>query len=574
MAFSVIAATAVEGGGYISPIKAMVLAIVLVIWFKMLEWADKDEVAAHLPRENLNTGMALGIIAALVLFFWLPTFWIAFVVLLLIMAAEITTYLVIRQQKVGLKDLKLDFHDWVTGFGRKKDIKAAVGELQFIDFHGKNLPSPDGEAPERAGYDGLQNLLTDPIKRGLERLELTPSEGAGAVNYWVDGVMYSGGSIDRALSTETVRYAKAAAGMDVNDRRKPQVGTMKVGLQGEKVTLGVHSAGSTAGESLQIIVNPKQRHALKLDDLGFSKRQLEKVKQSISDNSGVVLVCAPREQGLTSLLYGLLRGHDIFIQHAHTIEREPEDDLEGITQNKLPKRASAGEESKLVSWVLDQEPDVLMVSEIHSPESARMLAKWASEGKRVYVGLRAGSTFEAVNQWRKLVGDDRTAMGSLNMAITGRIARKLCMACKMGYHPDAVTLKKLNMDPEKVTQLYQARNQPLRDAKGNPLVCEFCHDLRYKGRMGIFEILLVTDEVRDAVLAGETGALKSAFRKQKGRYLQEEALDRVEEGITSVNEVLRALRSGTAAAPSHAATPAPTQGASPAAVGAAAKAKA
>jgi type II secretory ATPase GspE/PulE/Tfp pilus assembly ATPase PilB-like protein len=204
-----------------------------------------------------------------------------------------------------------------------------------------------------------------------------------------------------------------------------------------------------------------------------------------------------------------------------------------------------------------------MISEIHDPATAKLLAKWAAGGKRVYVGLRAGSTFEAVNQWRKLVGNDQTAMETLHQAITGRVARKLCMACKMGYHPDAATLKKLNMDPSKVTQLYQARNQPLRDPKGNPIPCEFCHDLRYKGRTGMYETLVVSDEVRDAVRGGESGALKSAFRKQKGRYLQEEALEKVEAGETSVNEVLRALRSGSAAPPSsgsggaRAASPAP-----------------
>jgi general secretion pathway protein E len=552
MQLSVLAAT-VQSGGYISPVKVGVVALLMLIWIKLLAWADKDAEAAHLPRENLNTANAVGLIVAMVLFFWLPSFWIAFPVLFLIFAAEVGTYLGIRHKKVGLTDLKKDFHEWLNSFGRKKkEAAAAAGELQFIDSHKKNLPSPDAEAPERAGYDGLQRLLTDPLKKGLDRLEMTPAEGAATVSYWVDGVMYSGGSIERTESAETIRYAKAAAGLDVNDRRKPQSGMMKVGLNGQVSDLRISSAGSASGESLRVQVNPKQRHAIKLDDLGFSDGQLEKVKASVSERKGVVLVGAPKEQGLTSMLYALIRAHDVFLQHIHTIERDPEDDLEGITQNKLPKMASRADESKLAAWVLDQEPDVVMISEIHDPATAKLLAQWAGEGKRVYVGLRTGSTFDAVNQWRKLVGNDQAAMGSLEMAVTGRVARKLCMACKMGYHPDATTLKKLNMDPSKVTQLYQARNQPLRDPKGNPIPCEFCHDLRYKGRTGLFELLVVTDEVRAAVLAGETGALKSAFRKQKGRYLQEEALAKVEAGETSVNEVLRALRSGTAAPPAGA----------------------
>jgi general secretion pathway protein E len=549
MQLSVLVAT-VQTGGYINPVKAAVVALLVLIWVKLLAWGDKDAEAAHLPRENLNTAFAVGLIIGLVLFFWLPSFWIAFPVLFLIWAAEVAAYLIVRHRKVGLADLKRDFNAWIHSFGRKKEDKAAVGELQFIDSRGRNLPSPETDSPERAGYDGLQRLLTDPMKRGLERLEVTPAEGAATVNYWVDGVMYSGGSIERAESKETIHYAKAAAGLDVSDRRKPQTGNMKVGLAGTSMNLRVRSAGSATGESLSIVVNPKARHAIKLEDLGFSERQLAKLKESIAENSGVVLVTAPKEQGLTTLMYGLLRAHDVFLQHVHTIERDPEDDLEGITQNKLAKSASREEESKLTGWVLDQEPDVVMISEIHDPATARQLAKWAGEGKRVYVGLRAGSTMDAVAQWRKLVGNDERAMESLRLAIAGRVARMLCMACKMGYHPDAATLKKLNMDPSKVAQLFQARNQPLRDPKGNPIPCEFCHDLRYKGRTGLFEVLVLTDEMKTAILDGGSGGIKSAFRKQRGRYLQEEALAAVEAGETSVNEVLRALRGTTSS--SHA----------------------
>ncbi|HEX5244197.1 MAG TPA: hypothetical protein VFW23_13115, partial [Tepidisphaeraceae bacterium] len=120
------------------------------------------------------------------------------------------------------------------------------------------------------------------------------------------------------------------------------------------------------------------------------------------------------------------------------------------------------------------------------------------------------------------------------------VLRKLCMACKVGYAPDASTLRKLNMNPEKVSQLFQARTQPLRDPKGRPIPCEFCNDLHFKGRMGVFEFLVVDDEIREAVAAGKN--LNQAFRKQRGRYLQEEALALVEKGETSVQEVLRVLK--------------------------------
>jgi general secretion pathway protein E len=145
--------------------------------------------------------------------------------------------------------------------------------------------------------------------------------------------------------------------------------------------------------------------------------------------------------------------------------------------------------------------------------------------------------------WRKLIGDDRKAMRNLKYVISGRILRKLCAACKVGYTPDPATLRKLNLNPDKVRTLFQARSTPLMDPKGNPIPCEFCRELQFKGRTGVFETMLVDDEVRQIIEAGgSANQLKSAFRKQRGRYLQEQALAKVEAGETSVQEVLRVMK--------------------------------
>src|ERR1043165_7718404 len=114
------------------------------------------------------------------------------------------------------------------------------------------------------------------------------------------------------------------------------------------------------------------------------------MQMSIAENTGLVLVDAPKGQGLTTLLYAILRAHDAFLSHIHTVERGTTQDLEGISQNKLPSSATPAEEQKMVSWVASQEPDVLMVSEVQDPRSASALMKLAAE-KRVYVGVRARS---------------------------------------------------------------------------------------------------------------------------------------------------------------------------------------
>jgi type II secretory ATPase GspE/PulE/Tfp pilus assembly ATPase PilB-like protein len=293
---------------------------------------------------------------------------------------------------------------------------------------------------------------------------------------------------------------------------------------------------------------------LKLEELGLSPEQLERIQNTIQSKSGIVLVSAPHAHGRTSALYALVRAHDAFLSHIITVEREPDTDLEGINQERLPRHATNAEETQRVTWICSQLPDVLMMDEVRDANTAAELIRFAAQGRRVYVGMRAASTFDALAQWRKLVGDDRQAVKPLELVINSRVLRKLCAACKIGYAPDPQTLRKLNMDPMRVSKLYQARTEPLRDAKGNVVPCEFCHDLRFRGRTGIYEVLPIDDDMRLAITSGASvNQLKVAFRQHRGKYLQEQALMLVEQGDTSIQEVLRVLKAGAEGQPPAAA---------------------
>jgi general secretion pathway protein E len=270
---------------------------------------------------------------------------------------------------------------------------------------------------------------------------------------------------------------------------------------------------------------------------------LRTVEDTISEAGGVVLLCAPEGQGLTNLAYAILRKHDAFLSHIQTLERDPQIELEGIRHSKLPSGAPPGDEFKQINWMISQEPDVIYLDRCEDPRSAIDLARYAKDGKRAYIAMRAPTTLDALAQWRKLVGDDALAMDSLKLIIAERLIRVLCPACKIAYTPDPEALRKMNMSAERVNKLYQPRKEPMRDQKGNEVICPFCHGMAYQGRSGVFELFKIDDDVRKAVLAGGTAnQLKALFRKQKQRYLQESALARVELGDTSVEEVLRVLR--------------------------------
>lgn len=535
---------AVPVGQYVSWWKPIPVLIVLLLWGRLVTWIDKDAPEVMLPRVPLNTGNVLGFALGMALFFLLPGYPLGLAALILVVIAEAAVYLGLRNSKTGLGDLSNQFNDWLASLKGEKAVKVVQGEVQLIGRNGNLMPAPESDDPVLPAYEAIQQLLTDPLRRNAERIDLAPVDGQSAVKYVVDGVPYSGNNLERGRAAAAIEYMKSLAGMDVGEKRKPQTGNLKISIDGQKRELQITTAGSAAGEQLRAMVDPKKRHQQQLDELGMPPEQVELVRAMIHEGSGIVLVSSPKAHGLTTMLYAILRAHDAFLQHIHTIESDQACDLEGITQNKLPANPAPGEEAKLVGWVMSQEPDVIMISNITDARSATQLAKFAQgENRRVYVGLRASSTFDALAAWRKLVGDERVAIRDLRMVMTGKVMRRLCAACKAGYTPDPTTLRKLNMDPDKIDRLYQARTQPMRDAKGNPITCEFCKELYFKGRIGVYELFLIDDQVRAIVEAGGSlNQLKAAFRKQRGKYLQEAALAQVEAGETSVQEVLRVMK--------------------------------
>jgi type IV pilus assembly protein PilB len=551
MHFATVTLAAVDAGGYVNFWKILPILFLLLIWGRLLTWADKDSIAAHLPREALNSAMFGLLIVGFALFLFVPNYWLALGVFVLCFFASIGIYLGMRNKVVGLKDLKNEIKNFkfTTGGGKSKEAKA--GETQLINKAGI-LPIPDGESPQRPAYDAAQMILTDPLRKGSDKIELRPSDGVAAVNYTVDGVAYNMQALNPTVAADCISYFKQAAGLDINDRRKPQLGTIKAALDGRKHDLEIATAGTTAGESMRIVVDPKKRFELRMDTLGMPAEQVALVKsfaQQVSpENKGIVLVSAPRQQGLTTLLYSILRAHDAFLTHIQTIEHGPKEDLEGITQNKVATAGGAAEELKQVNWVVSQQPDVIMIDEIANPASARSLIEFVNDPdptivRRVYIGIRAGSTFDSLALWRKLVGDDQLVANSLSMMISGRVLRRLCSACKVGFAPDPDQLKKYNMDPNRVTQLFQARTTPLVDQKGRPVPCTFCQELRFKGRFGVYEVFTVDKDTRQKIAAGGSPSeLKQVFRRQRGRLLQEMALSAVEAGETSVQEVIRVMK--------------------------------
>ena len=340
-----------EFAPYLAWWKAIPFVLLFLLWCKALAWADKDAVVAHLPREGVNAGMLAGLIVAVAAFFLTPNFLLATFVFAVLFLAEVAVYLLLRNNSVGLADLKKDASAAVSNIGKrneKKDGDVAAGVVQLFDKNGRTVQPPPPESDEFAPYDAVQLMLDEPLSKRAERVDVVSRNGQAQVTYNVDGVGYEGRNMAGDTASAGIRYLKNLAGLDVDDRRRPQSGKVKVNRLSDKHELHLRSAGSTSGESLSVEVDPSGRYKKTLDDLGLTNDQSAALEASMAE-PGVVVLAAPEDMGLTTLLYAILRKHDAFLQHLQTVERKPAFDLEGITQNKLETRdaAEAGEEARL-----------------------------------------------------------------------------------------------------------------------------------------------------------------------------------------------------------------------------------
>lgn len=540
-------------GAYTNAWKALPFLLVFLIWVRLLTWVDKDAKRALLPRTAVNAGTMSGLLLAVALFFVVPNYILALFGFLAIFGIEAGVYLALRSQKIGLGDLQAELTDGLTslipksGEGKSKNIELP-GQLVIVARGGRHLTQPDDEDPTRLGYDLLQLALYDPMMKQAQTIDVFPTETGAATRFWVDGVAYEGVTMERGPAGEMLAFLKSIVGLDPEEVRKPQRGEFKLILDGERHDVRVVTMGSKAGESARFEINVPRRYQFKAEELGFTSSQLQTL-EALRDEPGLVLLACPKGHGLTTLQYAMVRFHDAFISHILTVEKDAPIDLEGITQNKLPAGTTPQEEAKTVAWVASQEPDVLLVSNPESQQSARSIVDFCNNGKRAYVAIRANDVFEAVEVWKRLVGDASEAVTPLKLVIVGRLFRRLCDATKEPYQPDERLLRQLGLGSGQVAELYKPHFGPLIDARGHEVPDTFCFGLGYKGRFGVYEILKVDDEVRESYLSGASlTQLRQLFRKQRGRYIQELALARVAAGDTSVQEFLRVLKPGNEAA--------------------------
>ena len=549
--------SAMEYSNYISPVKLVIfLALFFPVLF-LLKWVydDADSVGT---KKEFWTSVIFGTWAAAAIIWLLIPIFIAGVILYVIaIAATAISYVLHRNSRVPEFNRILTI-DHIKGLSSKKSEKGKTEVQQgflFITANNNEVPMPEARTPDFFGYKAAYDLFKDAQWRRSENITFSPTAENYNVTYNVDGTVTPQPAVSKDQMDYMIRFIKHLADMDPEEKRKPQKGKFYIRQNKQDTEWKVSTAGSTAGE--QVALKQITKHTItKLADLGLAPDQLEQLGKLPSQKQGVFLVSGQKKNGVTTTFYALLRAHDAFINSINTLERQPASDLPNITQNVFTLGDTGTTTyAKKLQGIIRMGPDIVGVSDVENTETAQVAVAGAKDNKIIYVTLEADGVMQALAKWIKLVGDKNLAAQTLLGISNQRLMRVLCNDCKEEYEPNKDLLKKFNIPADRAKVLYRAVKEQF-DKKGRPIVCETCQGTGFVGRTGIFETIVLDDELRKAIAQSATlSEIGTQFRRAKMFYLQERALRKVIDGTTAINEMVRILSTSKEQKPQVAAKP-------------------
>jgi len=412
--------------------------------------------------------------------------------------------------------------------------------VAFLGYDDLPRQPEAGSFEQQRACQEWERILREAIDRDASALGLIVRRQQGDVRFRVGGEMEAGPRLDPALAAQVLRLIKGLTDLDPDETRKPQESRIQAVVDGRTYDLRIKTAGTVRGEQAAVRIRDQAMTRLRLEDLGLTEEQVLTLKQALDERPGVVLVSAPKHAGLTTTLHACLRYFDRYVNDV--VALEPQVDLEVESVEHVPLDQEDGPvAASAVRGRLHSEPDVVAVDALRDADVARTLAE-ADDDLTLVVGLRAGDTSQALSRLVELLGTTAPLAERLRVVVNQRLVRLLCPECKEAYRPNPEFLRKANLAVDAARMLYRPPARTEVTPKGEVLVCPRCRNHRYVGRTGLFELMPIDAEARDLIACNALTDLRTHCRKLGMRNLQEEGLRLVLDGRTSVEEVLRAIK--------------------------------
>jgi len=527
-----------------SLVKPVLFVAVLLGWGRVVSTLDKDAERFYLKRKLFNLAHIGAGALGFGLLLLVPIFFVGLVLCLMIVVGVIFGYVFYRNNEVPKAakwEVSLGFiRERMATRGKASAQKHASVVLMKKDETRLTVPSRDD--PHAEAHALLENLFDFALPRNADRVDVLVEPSKATVVARIDGMVYPQPEIEPALAMRVVDYLKSAAGLDLAERRKKLSAVLKVdaGDLGRH-TLDISTSGSSRGLSMAINIDPDMRTQMPLEQLGLLEPQQKKIRELLSTVGGVTIVAAPPHQGTTTMLYSMLREHDPYTCSVVTLEDQIAWELEGVNHLKIDESMPPEKFNEKLLGMFRADPQVMYLTHFADSRTPAHIAR-GSEECRVYMPIEADDTFTGLRAWIKAVGDRKLGAKSVTAVISQRLVRRLCHTCRTPFVPDPAAIKKLNL-PGKVEQLYNASGKVM--VKDKPQACPDCMGLGYRGRVGVYEVMLLDDQARKYIANKEDDKLRAHLRRQRMLWLQEAALAKVVAGITDIKEVTRALSNKT-----------------------------
>jgi general secretion pathway protein E len=383
-------------------------------------------------------------------------------------------------------------------------------------------------------------LVNDILFRALQLrasdIHVHPFETRIQIRYRVDGIMYDVLSLNRNVLPLIISRIKVMAGMDIAERRMPQDGRCSVRLGQREVDLRISTVPTSYGERAVLRVLDKSSGVFILEELGLWKEDLKVVDSLLDRSHGVIFVTGPTGSGKSTSLYACLNRLDSSEKNVITIEDPIEYQLGGISQIQVATKKGMTFATAL-RHVLRQDPDVIMVGEVRDVETARMAIQSSLTGHLVFSTLHTNDSAGAISRLLDLGVEPYLVSSSLIAVIAQRLVRRICEDCRVETHASPNDLRALGVDEADIKEAV------FFEGKG----CEKCFHTGYRGRTGIYELMLITDEIQELIYTRQSaGKIKRIALDRGMKTLRMDGARKVLKGVTTVAEVLRVTQADLA----------------------------
>jgi len=422
--------------------------------------------------------------------------------------------------------------------GLSGDVDAAVKEVDFSTKRVVDEKSINDVIREAPIAKIVTTLLSFAMKSMASDIHIEPLEDKTRVRYRIDGILHEKLLLPKDVHDAVISRIKILAGMKIDEKRVPQDGRFSFRSDEREVDLRVSTLPSAHGEKIVMRLLQKGQNVPDLSELGFRGRAIKNVEDAIKATHGVVLVTGPTGSGKTTTLYSLLHKINTTKVNIITLEDPIEYEMAGVNQVQINPQAGLTFASGLRS-ILRQDPNIIMVGEVRDSETAELTINAALTGHLVFSTLHTNSAAGALPRLIDMGVEPFLLASVINLIIAQRVVRKICSSCKESYHPSPEIINSLQKALGPIFKQYDPNNLLLYRGRH----CEACNNTGYKGRVGIYEVMPVSEKISlQAISKVPSSEIEKTAINDGMLTMDLDGYLKALEGITTIEEVMRVAK--------------------------------